>query len=265
MANLDAGLSGVAQYTRPTYPQIKPSGTDATIAVVAEKVDRQHEIEVGKLILQHQAGLRSFARYLTRSGDRADDLVQDAIVRALVNAEKFSLGTNFRAWICTIARNLFYSEQGRMRDKHTSIHEMLHEPSTPPTQEESLSFCDFRRAFQQLSASRREALMLVSVDGLSYDAAAFSEGCASGTMKSRVSRGRNELKLLLSQGPISLPRRAVRRGREDKVLAFLAAARSSAPETVLPIIEPRQKPLNDQKVRTLDRWDDDGGASQEYR
>lgn len=259
MAIADAGMPGATQYGKPWCPYMRVSETASTIETFGQ-ADRQHEMEVGKLILEHQPGLWKFARYLTRNNDRANDLVQDAIVRALVNAEKFTLGTNFRAWICTIARNLFYSEQRGMGEKYTSIHEMSHQPSIPSTQEQSLYFCDFQRAFQQLSVSRRKALMLVCVDGLSYDAAALSENCAVGTVKSRVSRGRGELKLLLSDGPIVLPRRAMGPCREDMALAFLTAARSVESKVKLSITAPRQTTSNSQTAHTLARWDDDGGA-----
>jgi RNA polymerase sigma-70 factor (ECF subfamily) len=169
-----------------------------------------HESDVGKLVLQHQAGLRIFARYLTGNRDQADDLVQDAIIRALIAADKFTPGTNFRAWIFTIARNLFYTERRKAWNKHTPLHEMLHEPATRATQEQALEFCDFRRAFWELRSEQREALIHVGIDGLSYQAAAAAADCAVGTVKSRVSRARQDIRSLLGERRLAVARPAIR-------------------------------------------------------
>lgn len=170
----------------------------------------QREMDVRELVLLHQAGLRSFARYLTGNRDQAEDLVQDAIIRALTSADKFASGTNFRAWIFTIARNLFYTERRKSWNKHTPLHEMLHEPAIKPTQEQALEFCDFRRAFWELRGEQRQALIHVGVDGLSYQAAAQAADCAVGTVKSRVSRARQDLRSLLSERPLAVIRPAIR-------------------------------------------------------
>jgi RNA polymerase sigma-70 factor (ECF subfamily) len=197
--------------TRTT--QLAPGNASGSTALLTKE---QHEAVVRNGVIEHHDSLRKFARFLTGNRDQAEDLVQDAIVRAITCAEKFAPGTNFRGWIFTIARNLFYTEKRKSWNKHTPLHEMLHEPATQPTQEKHLEFCEFRRAFWELRGEQRNALMHVGVDGLSYQAAALASACAIGTVKSRVSRARQDLRLLLSESGITSPRPAVRpiiRGR----------------------------------------------------
>lgn len=151
--------------------------------------------------------LRAFARSLTRNRDLADDLVHDAAVRALAAADQFTPGTNFKAWIFTIMRNLYYTE-GR---KHHSLNVPFDETAAegyaiPATQEATLEFRDFRRAFWQLSEDHREVLMLVGASGLSYEEAANICHCAVGTIKSRVSRARDELKKTLTEDALAISR-----------------------------------------------------------
>lgn len=150
--------------------------------------------------------LRAFARSLTHRREQADDLVNDAVVRALSAADQFQPGTNFKAWIFTILRNLYYNEGRKNRstvsldDTDTVI------GSVSPTQQASLEFCDFRRAFWQLGDDHREVLILVGASGLSYEEAAEVCGCAIGTIKSRVSRARSELVRLLSGDELKMTR-----------------------------------------------------------
>ena len=143
--------------------------------------------------------LRAFARSLTRNREQADDLVHDAVVRALSAANQFRPGTNFKAWMFTILRNLYYNEGRKDRARCVSLDGLTIEvESTPATQEASLEFRDFRRAYWQLSDAHREVLILVGASGLSYEEAAQVCNCAVGTIKSRISRARHELAHLLS-------------------------------------------------------------------
>src|ERR671923_213092 len=143
--------------------------------------------------------LRAFARSLTRNRDRADDLVHDAAVRALAAAHQFCPGTNFKAWIFTILRNLYYNEGRRDRSKNVPFEEAtVAEHSIPATQEVALEFSDFKRAFWRLGEDHREVLILVGASGLSYEEAAEVCNCAVGTIKSRISRARHELAHLLA-------------------------------------------------------------------
>jgi RNA polymerase sigma-70 factor (ECF subfamily) len=138
--------------------------------------------------------LRAFARSLSGHRELADDLVQDAIVRALAAQDSFRPGTNFRAWIFTILRNLFFTERRKSRMVVQSIDTSEHDLApVAPSQESSVEFDDFRAALMKLPHDQREALILVGASGMSYEEAAQVSGCAVGTVKSRVSRARRTL------------------------------------------------------------------------
>jgi RNA polymerase sigma-70 factor, ECF subfamily len=150
--------------------------------------------------------LRAFSRSLTRRRDQADDLVNDAVVRALSAAEQFQPGTNFKAWMFTILRNLYYNEGRKSRSIVSLDDSDALVPSVLPSQQAALEFCDFRRAFWQLTDDHREVLILVGASGLSYEEASEVCNCAIGTIKSRVSRARNELVRLLAGDSLKMSR-----------------------------------------------------------
>ncbi len=150
-------------------------------------------------LLEAVPALRAFARSLTGDADQADDLVQEAITRALTHAASYSAGTNMKAWLFTILRNQFISEIRRRTREATDSDELaLATVGRPAAQEAGLHVRDFRRAFADLPVEQREALVLVGAEGFSYDEAASIAGCAVGTMKSRVSRARRALSDRLS-------------------------------------------------------------------
>ena len=146
--------------------------------------------------------LRAFARSLVSNPSQADDLVQGALTRALSNLDKFEAGTNLRAWMFTILRNLYYSELRKRRreveDTDGGYAAML---ASQPNQISALELKDFRQALALLPPEQREALVLIGASGFSYEDAARICGCAIGTMKSRVNRGRNRLAELLQIDP----------------------------------------------------------------
>ncbi len=167
-------------------------------SMAAPKV-KEASPEFQTALLDCMPHLRAFARSMTRNRERADDLVHDATVRALGAAHQFALGSNFKAWMFTILRNCHYSEIRKREWRNVPYDDAPAEgQATPATQHAALEFCDFRRAFSQLCDSHREVLTLVGASGLSYDEAAKVCGCAVGTVKSRVSRAREELTRLLS-------------------------------------------------------------------
>jgi len=142
--------------------------------------------------------LRAFARSLCRDPSRADDLVQEALVRALTNLVQFTPGTNLKAWLFTIVRNEYYTQLRRGRfEVRVDSEGSLPEPSVPPEHEGELQLRDLNRALGQLSPDQREALILVTASGFSYAEAAHICGCAVGTIKSRVGRAREQLTRLL--------------------------------------------------------------------
>ena len=149
--------------------------------------------------------LHTFARSLCRDGVRADDLVQEALMRALHNIQRFKPGTNLKAWLFTIVRNEHYSQLRRGKfEAHGIDIELLPEPSVPPDHDGKLELRDLNRALASLSAGQRTALILVSVSGFSYEEAAEICGCAVGTIKSRVARARETLlEMLEGRQPIA--------------------------------------------------------------
>src|SRR3954471_4873023 len=143
--------------------------------------------------------LRAFAVSLTASSDRADDLVQETMVRALSHISQFQPGTNLRAWLFTILRNQFNSEY-RQRRWLTEDPDGIYVGSLKTAAEQGgwLEFQELRVALTKLPADQREPIILVGASGMSYEEAASICGCAVGTIKSRVNRGRTRLAQLLA-------------------------------------------------------------------
>ncbi len=143
--------------------------------------------------------LRAFAVSLSGNQDRADDLVQETLVKAWSNLSSFTEGTKLGAWLFTILRNIYYSEY-RKRRREVSDPDGLFAATltTGPAQSGHMDFLDFRAALAKLPPDQREALILIAASGLSYEEAAAVCHCAIGTMKSRVNRARSRLVELLS-------------------------------------------------------------------
>ncbi len=143
--------------------------------------------------------MHTFARSLCRDGTRADDLVQEALARALANIDRFRPGTNLKAWLFTIVRNEHYSQLRRRKFEAVGVDtDSLPEPSVPPDHDGDLELRDLNRALATLSPGQRTALILVSASGFSYEEAAKICGCAVGTIKSRVARARDTLMAILN-------------------------------------------------------------------
>ncbi len=145
-------------------------------------------------LVQHLPSLRAFAISLTRNRSSADDLVQDTIVKAWTNFEKFAQGTNLQAWLFTILRNTYYSSLRKGR-REVADPEGIHAQGlfVNPDHDGRLAYRDFQRAFDQLSDEHREVLTLVGASGFSCEEAAVTMGVAVGTVKSRASRARKRL------------------------------------------------------------------------
>lgn len=143
--------------------------------------------------------LRAFAISLCGNVDRADDLVQETLLRAWANIHSFEPGTNMSAWLFTILRNLFRSEyRKRRREVPDSDGTYADTLKTQPEQNSRVEFEEFRTALNKLPTDQREALILVGASGFSYEEAAEICGCAVGTIKSRVNRARTRLAELMS-------------------------------------------------------------------
>jgi RNA polymerase sigma-70 factor (ECF subfamily) len=150
-------------------------------------------------ILAAIPSLRAFAISLSGNVDRADDLVQETILRALANIHSFQPGTNLPAWLFTILRNLFRSEyRKRRREVEDADGSFAQTLKSNPDQIGRIEFQEFRHALAELPSDQREALILVGASGFSYEEAADICECAVGTIKSRVNRARSRLAKLLA-------------------------------------------------------------------
>lgn len=150
-------------------------------------------------LLEAVPTLRAFAVSLSKNADRADDLVQETLVKAWDKQASFQPGTNLKAWLFTILRNEFYSQmRKRKREVEDSDGSITARLSVHPGQEGSADLADFRKALALLPEDQREAIILIGASGFSYEEAAEICGCAVGTIKSRVSRARSRLQEILS-------------------------------------------------------------------
>ena len=150
-------------------------------------------------VLATVPSLRAFAISLCGNIDRADDLVQETLLRALANIDSFQPGSNLPAWLFTILRNLFRSDyRKRRREVEDADGSYAKTLKTQPAQGAHLEFEEFRTALDKLPQDQREALILVGASGFSYEDAASICGCAVGTIKSRVNRARTRLADLLA-------------------------------------------------------------------
>jgi len=147
--------------------------------------------------------LRAFAWSLSHNASDADDLVQDTLIKAWTNREKFEVGTNLRAWLFTILRNTYYTSMVRrrreVRDEDGVYAATL---TSAANQDWTVAVTALESALNQLPEDHREALILVGGAGLTYEEAAEVCGCALGTIKSRVNRARNRLLKLLDADEI---------------------------------------------------------------
>ncbi|HCX68796.1 sigma-70 family RNA polymerase sigma factor [Parvibaculum sp.] len=157
--------------------------------------DFKKELEV---LIPH---LRAFARNLCGKPDMADDLAQDALLKAWAARKRYRAGTNMRAWVFVILRNQFLSQMRRSRftgEWDESVAERT--LSTPAHQDHQMQLTDLQRALMRLPAAQREALVLVGAGGFSYEEAAGICDCAVGTVKSRVARARAALDEMIDSG-----------------------------------------------------------------
>lgn len=146
--------------------------------------------------------LRAFAMSLTGDPTMANDLVQETLLKAWANRDKFDPATNLKAWLFTILRNTYFSH---LRKRHREVQDVdgaaAATLASAPEQNGHMQMQDFKRALAVLSEDQREALLLVGAEGFSYEEAAEITGSAIGTVKSRVNRARARLAELMSLGP----------------------------------------------------------------
>jgi RNA polymerase sigma-70 factor (ECF subfamily) len=164
--------------------------------------------------------LRRYARALTRSADRADDLVQETLLRAICKSHLWQAGTDIRAWLFTIMHNHYVNMVRRaMRDEATIDIEQMSSSlvaNTDPTASSQLR--ELEEALARLPAEQREVILLVGLEGMSYESAAEVLSVPVGTVRSRLSRGRDALRHLMG-----LPEKAERAAAAAREALPLAA------------------------------------------
>ncbi|UWR22699.1 RNA polymerase sigma factor [Sulfitobacter sp. S190] len=149
-------------------------------------------------LVDHLPAMRAFAISLTRNGAIADDMVQDTLVKAWTNIEKFEVGTNMRAWLFTILRNTYYSSRRKSNREVADVDGVFTDNlAEKPAHDGHLQMQDFRVALAKLKDEQREALLLIGASGFSYEEAAEMCGVAVGTIKSRTNRARAQLAELM--------------------------------------------------------------------
>lgn len=149
-------------------------------------------------LVDHLPAMRAFAISLTRNSSVADDMVQDTLIKAWTNIDKFEPGTNMRAWLFTILRNTYYSSRRKTKREVADVDGVFTESlAEKPAHDGHMQMADFRKALAKLNDEQREALLLIGASGFSYEEAAEMCGVAVGTIKSRTNRARAQLAQIL--------------------------------------------------------------------
>lgn len=153
-------------------------------------------------IEDHIPRLRRYARALTGDSARADDLVQDTLERAWTRLALWQRGSDLRAWLFTVMHNVFVNQVARQAARREDP--LLDDDPMIPveaTQERALETRDLIAALERLPLEQREVLLLVGLEGLRYEEVAKVLGIPAGTVMSRLARGRERLRLLMSGAP----------------------------------------------------------------
>ena len=153
------------------------------------------EEEFDRDLVRFLPNLKAFACALSRDVSRADDLVQETILKALANRDKFAHGSNLLAWLFTILRNTFLSEARRGKTFGAILPQLqVHgSPSVIGNQYDHMALEEIAGSLRDLPAHQRRAVTMIGALGYSYAEVAEIEDCAVGTVKSRVNRARKSL------------------------------------------------------------------------
>jgi RNA polymerase sigma-70 factor (ECF subfamily) len=138
--------------------------------------------------------LRSFARRFYSNSSDADDLVQETLLKALSNSERFQEGTKLKSWLFTIMRNAFCTRFGNARREAPGLMECVSDQRIVEADQDWTVFArDVEHAFNIMPANYKDVLDAIVIQGLSYQEASVSMNCAVGTVKSRLNRARHYL------------------------------------------------------------------------
>lgn len=157
--------------------------------------------DVRHLIVDQIPHLRRYARALVGDRSQADDLVQDCLERAWSRIHLWTVGTNIRAWLFTILHNLHLNAARKRRNTPglVSLEAESGEPPVRPMQEDGLEILGTWQAFSRLPEPQRAAILLITLEEMSYQEAAAVLGIPVGTLMSRIHRGRERLRVLIRE------------------------------------------------------------------
>jgi RNA polymerase sigma-70 factor (ECF subfamily) len=201
MMNLDTTQPDPKHPCRITPPGARSDGQKPGTA------DRSLRAQIEALIPR----LRRYARAMARDPVAADDLVQDCLVRALGKLHQWEKGTDLRAWLFTILHNQHVSlarQAARQRDS-SELQKYKTGLALSPNQTVRLELRDLERAIAKLPDEQRSVILLVGLEGMGYDEAASIVNLPVGTVRSRVSRGRETLRMMTELFPSRHSRRPV--------------------------------------------------------
>lgn len=190
-----------------------------------------------RTLIACMADLRRFALYLTKNPAQADDLLQDSLERALCYRDRFEPGTNLKAWLCTILKNLHFSACKRAR-RHAETEIAEDAMESAPEQDWKVLLRETGEAIRVLAPEHREVIRLVGIEGASYEEAADTLGVAMGTVRSRLCRAR----------------RCLRAVEEAEGAGRAEWAGHSAPQPALPT-HPASQKEDDVPLQSHDRTD----------
>jgi RNA polymerase sigma-70 factor (ECF subfamily) len=183
--------------------------------------------DIRQKVEAHIPGLRRYARALVRDEVDAGDLVQECLTRALDKLHLWREGTDLRAWLFTILHNQYVNHVRRSVREGIMIELSEVTPlllTRPACQEKYLELRDLDRALGRLPAEQRATILLVGLEGMSYLDAATVLGIPAGTVRSRLSRGRETLRDLMGLEPRQTMRRETRTRTPRREAHHLSAA-----------------------------------------
>ena len=176
--------------------------------------------DFGRLLEKEIPRLRRYARALTRDGSRADDLVQDTLVRAIANQNCWQRGTDLRAWLFTIMHNVNvnFVRRGIREGVAVNVDDTSICVMVPTDHTGALTLRDLDRAFVKIPEEQRRVILLIGLEGITYEEAAAILDVPLGTIRSRLSRGRAALRILMNSkdGAEATNRAAISKGAPDR-------------------------------------------------
>jgi RNA polymerase sigma-70 factor, ECF subfamily len=166
--------------------------------------------DVARLLEAEIPRLRRYARALTRDVSRADDLVQSCLTRAVAKQHLWQPGTDLRAWLFTILHNQHVNDVRRSvrEGVNVAVEEMAPVLTIQANAIDVLQLRDLEAAIAKLPQEQRQVILLVGLEGMRYEEVALILGVPVGTVRSRLSRGRDQLRRLMDMGEEETPRPA---------------------------------------------------------